>query len=51
VPDEILHPRDTWQDGEAYDRQAHRLAQLFRENFSANFAGQVPEGIEASGPR
>ncbi len=51
VPDEILRPRDTWQDPEAYDRQARRLAQLFRENFSANFAGQVPEGIEASGPR
>jgi phosphoenolpyruvate carboxykinase (ATP) len=51
VPDELLHPRDTWQDRDAYEKQARRLAQLFRENFSANFAGQVAEGIEASGPR
>jgi phosphoenolpyruvate carboxykinase (ATP) len=46
-----MHPRDTWQDGQAYDDQARRLAQLFRENFSANFAGQVAEDVEASGPR
>ena len=25
VEEQVLHPRDTWQDKEAYDRQAHRL--------------------------
>lgn len=51
VPDTILHPRDTWQDEDAYDAQARRLAGLFRENFAANFAGQVPPNIEAAGPQ
>jgi phosphoenolpyruvate carboxykinase (ATP) len=51
VPDEVLHPRQTWQDQAGYDVQARRLAQLFRENFETNFAGQVSEGIKASGPR
>ncbi|HZU14245.1 MAG TPA: phosphoenolpyruvate carboxykinase (ATP) [Chloroflexota bacterium] len=51
VPGEILHPRETWDDPAAYDRQAAKLAGMFRENFSKNFADQVPESVTAAGPR
>ena len=50
VPDEILRPRDTWLDREAYDAAAAKLAQMFRENF-VKFQDQVgPEVVEA-GPQ
>lgn len=50
VPAEILQPRGTWEDGEAYDAQAARLAHMFRDNF-AQFADQVPEAVRVAGPR
>jgi phosphoenolpyruvate carboxykinase (ATP) len=50
VEDDVLRPRDTWQDTDAYDRQAGRLAGMFAENFARNFAGQVPASVEAAGP-
>src|SRR5207249_4576535 len=33
VPSEILIPRNTWSDKEAYDRQAADLAARFKKNF------------------
>jgi phosphoenolpyruvate carboxykinase (ATP) len=51
VPDAILRPRSTWQDGEAYDRQARKLASMFVQNFAQNFKGQVSSEVEAAGPR
>lgn len=51
VSDEVLHPRDTWQDQDGYDRQARALAVMFADNFSQNFAGSVPERIAAAGPQ
>ena len=33
VPAEILNPRDTWADGEAYDAQAEKLRGMFKQNF------------------
>ncbi len=33
VPSEVLIPRNTWQDKEAYDRQAADLATRFKKNF------------------
>jgi phosphoenolpyruvate carboxykinase (ATP) len=50
VPTEILNPRDTWPDGAAYDEQARKLADLFRENFE-KFESSVSEEVNDAGPR
>jgi phosphoenolpyruvate carboxykinase (ATP) len=50
VPAEILDPKGTWADKEAYDEQAEKLAGLFRENFE-KFGGSVPEEVRRAGPR
>lgn len=46
VPSEILDPKTTWTDAEAYDRQAQKLAKLFVENFN-RFHSDHPEIVEA----
>jgi phosphoenolpyruvate carboxykinase (ATP) len=48
VPPEILQPRNTWRDREAYDRAANDLAMRFRENFKQ--FGSVPASIQSAGP-
>lgn len=42
VPAEILNPRNTWTDKEAYDQKASNLAAAFNKNFEkfAEFANQ-----------
>lgn len=50
VPDEVLNPRGTWQDREAYDRQAAKLAGMFRENFRT-FEENVSADVRTAGPR
>ncbi len=37
VPDEILFPRNTWDDKEAYDQTAQKLAKAFAEAFDKNY--------------
>lgn len=49
VPAELLNPRNTWSDKEAYDKQASHLAKLFNENFE-QFASGVGEEIKAAAP-
>jgi phosphoenolpyruvate carboxykinase (ATP) len=49
VPKGILDPRETWDDKDAYDEQAKKLADLFRENFKV-FEGEVDEKIREAGP-
>ncbi|MBV9021997.1 MAG: phosphoenolpyruvate carboxykinase (ATP), partial [Ktedonobacteraceae bacterium] len=34
VPADLLIPRNTWQDKDAYDRQAAELAANFKKNFA-----------------
>jgi phosphoenolpyruvate carboxykinase (ATP) len=34
VPTEVLDPRSTWSDTEAYDRQAKKLREMFEENIN-----------------
>ena len=49
-PDEVLRPRDTWPDPEAYDSKARELAALFVDNFGA-YADGVSEAVRRAGPR
>jgi len=49
VPEEILHPRTTWADREAYDRMARELIAKFSNNFS-QYAPQVDQPVREGGP-
>lgn len=49
VPANILSPKDTWDDKEAYDEQARMLAGKFVSNFE-KYAGEVSADIRAAGP-
>jgi len=49
VPAEVLNPRHTWSDKDAYDAQATKLARMFTENF-ASFASSVSPEVVAAGP-
>lgn len=44
VPSEILNPRNTWADKQAYDSQAEKLCEMFRTNFEEK--GFAAFGIE-----
>jgi phosphoenolpyruvate carboxykinase (ATP) len=50
VPADVLDPRNTWADKQAYDAQARKLAAMFIENFKM-FAGDVSTAVRDSGPR
>ncbi|MEM3170354.1 MAG: phosphoenolpyruvate carboxykinase (ATP) [Candidatus Nitrosotenuis sp.] len=49
VPSEVLDPKITWQDKDAYDLSAKKLAQMFVDNFK-KFKDASPE-IIAAGPK
>ncbi len=47
VDSQLLNPRDTWSDAQAYDEQAQKLAAQFITNFEKY---DVAETIVAAGP-
>jgi phosphoenolpyruvate carboxykinase (ATP) len=50
VPSEVLQPRGTWKDADAYDEKARDLARRFNENFRKYEAG-VSEEVRAAAPK
>ena len=50
VPSEILSPKNTWEDKNAYHSKANELADAFNKNF-AQFADNANEEILAAAPK
>jgi phosphoenolpyruvate carboxykinase (ATP) len=50
VPAQVLNPRETWPDKNAYDEKARHLARLFSENFR-QFADQASPEVLAAAPK
>ncbi len=49
VPDEILNPRECWEDKGAYDKNCNKLYELFKENF-VEYADKCPLEVRQAGP-
>jgi phosphoenolpyruvate carboxykinase (ATP) len=49
VPSELLAPKKTWSDPQAYDVQARELAERFLKNFD-RFVGAVSPQVRDAGP-
>ena len=50
VPTQVLSPRATWDDDEAYYKMAFKLTNAFRENFK-KFEAHASEEIRRGGPQ
>lgn len=50
VPDEVLNPRNTWADKNAYDETVAELAKKFNKNFE-KFASQASQEILDGAPK
>ncbi len=50
VPQEVLIPKNTWKNGDAYEAKANHLAQLFQKNF-VQFAEGSSDAIKNAGPK
>jgi len=49
ITSKILNPRDTWEDKDAYDRQAVALVKMFSDNFK-KFENQVDPDVKSAAP-
>ncbi len=49
VPDDVLHPVNTWGDKKAFEEKYLTLAALFIENFK-KFSESCPDGLIEAGP-
>lgn len=49
VPDEVLVPRETWEDQQAYDQAARKLVGLFNDNFKT-YAEEADPAVLAAAP-
>lgn len=49
VPSEVLIPRNTWSNKDAYDEKAQKLAQMFVENFK-QFEEEASEALMKASP-
>lgn len=47
VDPSLLDPRSTWADGEAYDRQAAKLVEMFSDNF-AQYVPFIDDDVKAA---
>jgi phosphoenolpyruvate carboxykinase (ATP) len=50
VPSNLLNPRNTWKDKDAYDNKAHELALAFIKNFE-QYASRVSADVMESAPK
>jgi len=50
VPSEILNPRNSWSDKEAYDAKANKLAKMFVDNFE-EFKAEADQSVIDAGPK
>jgi phosphoenolpyruvate carboxykinase (ATP) len=50
ISNDVLIPRNTWDDKTAYDKKAQKLAQMFAENFE-QFEGEASDELIKAGPR
>ncbi len=50
IPEQILDARGLWNNNEAYDMQARRLAKLFIQNFE-KFDDEMPASVQMAGPK
>ena len=48
VPDELLFPKNTWDDKNAYDTKANELAEAFNANFTQYADNASKEILEAA---